>query len=452
MGETKRQLHLGAFLYGVGHHIAAWRYPLTDSLGLFTFEFYKRFAQTAERGKFDMIFIEDIPALPEQHEASVQHTVPVRAEPLTLLSTLASVTSRIGLAGTVSTTYSEPYHVARKFASLDHLSRGRAAWNAVTTSMEITSQNFGQDHHLDHSIRYERAQEFVEVVTSLWDSWEEGALLIDKSSGVFADPDKIHAIRHQGKFFSVRGPLSIPRTPQGRPVLVQAGSSETGQDFAAKTAEVVFTAWQTLEEAQSFYSSLKGRLKQYGRSRDQLKILPGILPVIGATEQEAKEKEAHLQELVLPEVGLAMVSRTLRVDLSAYPLDGPVPDLPDAVNINGGKSRYQLLVDMARRDKLTIRQLVARVTGARGHKTIHGTPEQIADFLENWFIHGGCDGFNIMPPYLPGGLDEFVDQVIPILQQRGLYRTEYSGTTLRDHLGLAVPGNRYQLRPQQQAN
>ncbi|WP_282940615.1 LLM class flavin-dependent oxidoreductase [Paenibacillus sp. RC67] len=454
MGETKRQLHLGAFLYGVGHHIAAWRYPLTDSLGLFTFEFYKRFAQTAERGKFDMIFIEDIPSLPEQLKTAVQYTVPVRAEPLTLLSTLASVTSHIGLAGTVSTTYSEPFHVARKFASLDHLSRGRAAWNAVTTSMEITSQNFGQDHHLDHAVRYERAQEFVEVVTSLWDSWEEGALHIDKASGLFADADKVNAIRHQGKFFSVQGPLSIPRTPQGRPVLVQAGSSETGQDFAAKTAEVVFTAWQTLEEAQTFYSSLKGRLGKYGRKRESLKILPGILPVIGSTEQEAREKEAYLQELVLPEVGLSMVSRTLRVDLSSYPLDGPVPDLPDATNINGGKSRYQLLVDMARRDKLTIRQLVARVTGARGHKTIHGTPEQIANHLEDWFTNGGCDGFNIMPPYFPGGLDEFVDHVIPILQKRGLYRTEYNGTTLRDHLGLEIPGNKFQQErhKQQQAN
>ncbi|TDF95430.1 LLM class flavin-dependent oxidoreductase [Paenibacillus piri] len=450
MAHTQRQLHLGAFVYGVGHHIAAWRYPETNTQGLFTFDFYKRFAQTAERGKFDMIFIEDIPALPEHLETSVQYTVPVRAEPLTLLSGLASVTSRIGLAGTVSTTYSEPYHVARKFASLDHLSRGRAAWNAVTTSMEITSQNFGQDHHLDHSVRYERAEEFVEVVTSLWDSWEEDALHIDKASGLFADADKVHAIDHRGRFFNVKGPLSVPRTPQGRPVLVQAGSSDTGQNFAAKTAEVVFTAWQTLEEAQAFYDSLKGRMERYGRSRDQLKILPGVLPVIGSREREAKEKEAQLQELVLPEVGLSMVSRTLRIDLSAYPLDGPVPDLPDAAEINGGKSRYQLLVDMARREQLTIRQLVARVTGARGHKTISGTPEQIAGHLESWFVNGGCDGFNIMPPYLPGGLDEFVEQVIPILQARGLYRTEYSGTTLREHLGLSVPDNKFLLKARHQ--
>lgn len=444
MGDKNRQLHLGAFVYGVGHHIAAWRHPETDTQGLFTFDFYKRFAQTAERGKFDMIFVEDIPALPEDLETAVKYTIPVRAEPLTLLSALASVTKRIGLAGTVSTTYSEPFHVARKFASLDHLSHGRAAWNAVTTSMEATSRNFGKDHHLDHSLRYERAQEFVEVVTSLWDSWEEGALRIDKTSGVFADPSLLHYTHHQGKHFSVRGPLHIPRTPQGRPVLVQAGSSETGQEFAAQTAEVVFTAWQTLEEAQLFYRSLKGRLGKYGRQPDQLKILPGVLPIIGSTEQEAKEKEAYLQELVLPEVGLSMVSRMLRIDLSTYPLDSLVPELPDATDINGGKSRYQLLVDMARREQLTIRQLVARVTGARGHQTISGTPEQIADHLERYFTSGACDGFNIMPPYLPGGLDEFVDHVIPVLQNRGLFRKDYNGHTLRDHLGLQVPQNKYQ--------
>ncbi|MDD9266112.1 LLM class flavin-dependent oxidoreductase [Paenibacillus sp. GCM10023248] len=444
MGQ--RQLHLGAFIFGVGHHIAAWRYPHTDTNGLLKLDFYKRFAQTAERGKFDLVFIEDIPVLPEPLARAVQYTLPVRAEPLTLLSALASVTTRIGLVGTVSTTYSEPYHVARKFASLDHLSRGRAAWNAVTTSMENTAKNFGRDHHLDHSLRYERAKEFVDVVTGLWDSWEEDALVVDKASGIFADPAKVHALNHQGEHFSVRGPLSIHRSVQGRPVIVQAGSSTTGQAFAAQTAEVVFTAWQTLEEAQSFYASLKSQLPKYGRSEDQLKILPGILPFIGATEEEAREKEAEFQHLVLPEVGLGMVQNILRVDLTGYPLDGPLPDLPDSTEINGGKSRYQLLLDMARREQLSIRQLINRVTGARGHRTIAGTPVQIADQLEEWFVSKACDGFNIMPPYLPGGLDEFVELVIPELQRRGLFRTDYEGTTLREHLGLAKPVNRYAAR------
>jgi N-acetyl-S-(2-succino)cysteine monooxygenase len=448
MTAAKRQMHLGAFVYGVGHHIAAWRYSKTDVQGLLKLDFYKRFAQTAERGLFDMIFIEDIPSLPDPLHTAVSHTVPTRAEPLTLLSTLAAVTNRIGLTGTVSTTYSEPFHVARKFASLDHLSRGRAAWNAVTTSMEAASQNFGKEEHLLHALRYERAQEFVDVVTSLWDSWEEDALIVNKASGQFADPSKVHELNHQGKHFSVKGPLNIPRTPQGRPVLVQAGSSEAGQEFAARTAEVVFTAWQTLEEAQSFYSSLKGRLGKYGRTEQQLKIMPGVLPVIGTTEAEARELDEELQRLVLPEVGLSMVSRTLRVDLSEYPLDGPLPDLPDATDINGGKSRYQLILDMARREQLTIRQLIARVTGARGHRTIAGTPSQIADHMELWFTQRGADGFNVMPPYLPGGLDQFVELVIPELQERGLFRTEYTGSTLREHLGLSIPANRYaSLRP-----
>jgi FMN-dependent oxidoreductase (nitrilotriacetate monooxygenase family) len=444
--HQQRQLHLGAFIFGVGHHIAAWRYPLTDTGGLLKLDFYKKFAQTAERGKFDLVFIEDIPVLPEPLNRAVQYTLPVRAEPLTLLSALASVTKKIGLVGTVSTTYSEPFHVARKFASLDHLSGGRAGWNAVTTSMENTAKNFGRDHHLDHSLRYERAKEFVDVVTALWDSWEEGALVIDKATGQFADPDKVHAINHVGEHFSVRGPLNVHRSVQGRPVVVQAGSSTTGQAFAAQTAEVVFTAWQTLEEAQSFYASLKGQLPAYGRSPDELKILPGVLPFIGATEEEAKAKEAEFQNLVLPAVGLGMVQNILRVDLSGYPLDGPLPELPDATDINGGKSRYQLLLDMARREHLTIRQLIHRVTGARGHRTIAGTPVQIADQLEEWFVNEACDGFNIMPPYLPGGLDEFVDLVIPELQRRGLFRSEYTGRTLRDHLGLAEPANRFAQR------
>ncbi|NMO94895.1 LLM class flavin-dependent oxidoreductase [Paenibacillus lemnae] len=443
MSKRSGQLKLGAFIYGVGHHIAAWRHPESDSSGFLKLDYYKRFAQIAERGLFDMIFVEDVPSLPEPLDTAVAHTLSARAEPVTLLSALAGVTEHIGLAGTVSTTYSEPYHVARKFASLDQLSHGRAAWNVVTTSMEAASHHFGKDHHLDHALRYERAREFVDVVTSLWDSWEEGAVLMDRIRGVFADPNKVHDVSYNGRFFNVEGPLTVPRSPQGRPVIVQAGSSDTGQEFAAQTAEVVFTAWQTLQEAQAFYHSLKSRLVKYGRTYDQLKIMPGVLPIIGSTEQEAKEKEAYLQELVVPEVGLQMVSRILRVDLSGYPLDNPVPDLPDAEEINGGKSRYQLLVDMARRDRLTIRGLIARVTGARGHQTIAGTPEQIADHLELYFNSRGCDGFNIMPPYLPGGLEEFVDHVVPILQQRGLYRTAYTGTTLREHLGLAVPDNKF---------
>ncbi|MEC0228220.1 LLM class flavin-dependent oxidoreductase [Paenibacillus alba] len=444
--SKQRQLHLGAFVFGVGHHVAAWRYPESDTNGLLKLDFYRQFAQAAERGKFDLIFVEDIPVLPEQWERAVNYTLPVRAETMTLLSALASATKHIGLVGTVSTTYNEPFHVARKFASLDHLSQGRAGWNAVTTSLDHTAKNFGRDQHLEHSLRYERAKEFVDVVKALWESWEEDALLMDEAGAHWVNPDKVHEINHQGTHFSVRGPLNIHRPPQGQPVIVQAGSSTTGQAFAAQAAEVVFTAWQTLEEAQSFYTQLKSQLPAYGRSSEELKILPGILPFIGSTEEEAQEKEAAFQDLVLPTVGYGMLQNMLKVDLSSYPLDSPLPTLPDAAEINGGKSRYQLLLDMTRRENLTVRQLIHRVTGARGHRTMAGTPKQIADLMEDWFVNEACDGFNIMPPYLPGGLNAFVDLVIPELQRRGLFRTEYEGTTLRDHLGLEKPINRHAKR------
>lgn len=440
MSGKARQMHLGAFLFGVGHHVAAWRYPDTEAQGIMDPAFYERFAKTAERGKFDMLFLADSLAL---LGSSPSHTVSVRPEPITLLSYLAGVTQRIGLAATVSTTYHEPYNLAREFATLDHLSGGRSAWNVVTSSRNEEAANFNKEKHPEHAIRYARAREFIEVATSLWDSWEDDAILFDRSAGQFAYPDKVHRIDHQGEHFKVRGPLNAPRPPQGRPVIIQAGSSETGQRLAAETAEVIFTAWQTIEEAQLFYRNVKSLLVQYGRSRDDLKIMPGIFPVIGGTEAEAREKEQLLQQLVLPQVGLSMLSGSLNVDLRGYPLDGPLPELPELEAVNGGKSRFKLVSDMAKRDGLTIRQLMYRVTGARGHRTIYGTPIQIADQLQSWFQADACDGFNIMPPYLPGGLEEFVDQVIPELQNRGLFRTEYNGTTLRDHLGLSRPISKF---------
>ncbi|WP_282940616.1 LLM class flavin-dependent oxidoreductase [Paenibacillus sp. RC67] len=440
MSGKARQMHLGAFLFGVGHHVAAWRYPDTDAQGILDPAFYERFAKTAERGKFDMLFLADSLAL---LGSSPSHTASVRPEPITLLSYLAGVTQRIGLAATVSTTYHEPYNLAREFATLDHLSGGRAAWNVVTSSRNEEAANFSKEKHPEHAVRYARAREFIEVATSLWDSWEDDAILLDRATGQFAHPDKVHRIDHQGEHFRVRGPLNAPRSPQGRPVIIQAGSSDTGQQLAAETAEVIFTAWQTIEEAQLFYRNVKSLLARYGRSQDDLKIMPGIFPVIGSTEAEAREKEQLLQQLVLPQVGLSMLSGSLNVDLRSYPLDGPLPELPELEAVNGGKSRFKLVSDMAKRDGLTIRQLIYRVTGARGHRTIYGTPVQIADQLQAWFQGSACDGFNIMPPYLPGGLEEFVDQVIPELQNRGLFRTEYSGSTLRDHLGLDRPSSKF---------
>ncbi|MFN6563481.1 MAG: LLM class flavin-dependent oxidoreductase [Nostoc sp. ChiSLP01] len=443
--SQKKQIKLGAFLPGSGHHVAAWRHPNSQADGGLNFQHYKRLAQTAERGKFDMLFLADGLAVWDQGKGreafSRSGQFSVHFEPLTLLSALSVVTEHIGLVATASTTYDEPFHLARKFASLDYLSGGRAGWNVVTSSAEAAAKNFSQEEHLEHALRYERAREFLEVTSKLWDSWEDDAFLRDKESGIYFDPDKLHIPNHKGEYFSVRGPLNVARPIQGYPVIVQAGSSEAGQDLAAQTAEAIFTAQQTLAEAQAFYSGVKGRLSKYGRSPDRLKIMPGVFPVIGRTEEEAKEKYQQLQELIHPSVGLGLLSGLIGGhDLSKYPLDGPLPDLPDT---NGGKSRLQLITDLARRENLTIRQLYLWIAGARGHRTILGTPEQIADQLEDWFVNDGADGFNIMPPWLPGGLDEFVDLVIPELQRRGLFRTEYEGRTLRENLGLPRPVNQF---------
>ena len=324
---------------------------------------------------------------------------------------------------------------------MDHLSGGRAAWNVVTSNTESEARNFNLEKHLLHSKRYERAEEFVDIVTKLWDSWEDDALIIDKDSAQFADASKIHAIDHKGKWFSVEGPLNISRPVQGHPVVIQAGSSEAGKELAARTAEVIFTAWQTLEEAQAFYADVKGRMAKYGRSPEELKIMPGVFPVIGKTQEEAEQNKRLLEEIIPEEAGVQLLSAMISVDLSGYPVDGPLPDLPDLEQVNGGKSRFQLLKDLAERENLTIRGLYQRIAGARGHREINGTPEQIADQMQEWFENGAADGFNIMPPYLPGGLEDFVDLVIPVLQERGLFRTEYTGNTLRENLGLKRPAN-----------
>jgi FMN-dependent oxidoreductase (nitrilotriacetate monooxygenase family) len=435
----RKQLKLGAFFMIPGHHVAAWRYPDADAASVLDFSFYKQLAQTAERGKFDMVFLADGYAVAERFPEALEQTVNVRPEPFTLLSALSSVTERIGLAGTVSTTYNEPFHVARKFASLDYLSSGRAAWNVVTSGTDAEARNFNLEKHVQHDLRYERAEEFVDVVTKLWDSWDDDALLFDKGAARFADRGKVQPINHKGKFFNVRGPLNVARPIQGHPVVIQAGASEPGKELAARTAEVIFTAWQTLEEAQQFYADVKGRLAKYGRKPDELKIMPGVFPIIGRTEEEAAEKKALLEQLIPEQAGVALLSSLISFDLSPYPVDGPMPELPHLSQINGGKSRFQLLKDLADREQLTIRQLYQRIAGARGHREIIGTPSQIADQLQEWFENGAADGFNIMPPYLPGGLEEFVDLVVPELQRRGLFREEYEGKTLRDNLGLQRP-------------
>lgn len=445
MSTKKAQMKLGLFLPGTGHHVAAWRHPNAQADGGLNFAHYRKLAQTAERGKFDMIFLADDIAVWGDHlrypEAFSRSGQLVSFEPLTLLSALAVVTEHIGLVATASTTYNEPYHIARKYASLDYLSGGRAGWNAVTSMLDAEARNFNREQHMNHALRYERAREFIQVVTGLWDSWDDDAFPYDKETGIYVDLDKLHVLNHKGTHFTVRGPLNVARPLQGYPVIVQAGASQDGQDFAAQTAEVVFTAQSRLSDAQAFYRGLKGQLARYGRTPDQMKIMPGVFPVVGRTENEAKDKYDQLQALVHPSVGLAQLSRLVGgVDLSGYPLDGPLPELPET---NLQKSRLKLLQDLAKRESLTIRELYLAIAGARGHHMILGSPEQIADQLEEWFSNEAADGFNVMPPYLPDGLDEFVELVIPVLQHRGLFRSEYEGRTLRENLGLARPANQF---------
>ncbi|MFE5934933.1 LLM class flavin-dependent oxidoreductase [Streptomyces sp. NPDC056470] len=434
---SPRTLHLNAFLMNAGHHDAAWRHPRTQPERVTDLRYFQQLARTAERGLLDSVFLADGLAL----WGNARYNALGGFEPLTLLSALAAVTEHVGLIATVSTTFNEPFHTARKFASLDHISGGRAGWNIVTSGTVNEARNFGQEEHLEHRLRYERAREFVEVATKLWDSWEDDAILLDRERGIYADTDRVRTIDHRGEHFGVQGPLNVPRSPQGHPLLVQAGSSEDGKEFAAQYAEAVFTAQQTLADGQAFYKDLKSRLARHGRGEDQLLVLPGIAPVIGSTEAEARALEQELTELQIPEYGLAQLSGMLGTDLTGVPLDGPLPELPEERDINGNKSRFTLVADIARRDGLTVRQLIARLGAGRGHRVFAGTPEQIADELQEWFTQGAADGFNIMPPLLPSGLEDFVDQVVPILQRRGLFRTEYSGRTLREHYGLARPAN-----------
>ncbi|MBD9515874.1 LLM class flavin-dependent oxidoreductase [Pseudomonas sp. PDM22] len=438
-----RTLSLGAFLMATGHHVSAWRHPDVPANGGLDFRLYKRLAQVAEAAKFDAVFVADSVAAPTGDIAS-RMARSDHFEPLTLLSALAVVTERIGVIGTVTTSYNEPYHVARKFASLDHISAGRAGWNLVTSDAAAEALNFNRQEHFGHAERYARAREFHEVVTGLWDSWEDDAFTRDKASGQYYDPAKLHVLNHEGEHFRVQGPLNVARSPQGRPVIVQAGSSETGRELAAQTAEVVFTAQTSLAAARDFYNDLKGRLPRFGRSADDLRIMPGVFVVVGQSQAEAQEKFEAFQELVEPQVGVALLSRMLgNFDLSAYPLDGPLPELP--LTDSGQRSRQLLLTELAGRENLTLAQLGRRIAGGRGHYSLIGTPAQIADELQAWFEGGAADGFNVLVPHLPGGLEDVANHVVPELQRRGLFRREYSGSTLREHLGLKRPANRYTL-------
>ncbi|MER5479137.1 LLM class flavin-dependent oxidoreductase [Streptomyces sp. NPDC002734] len=440
MSDPRRQLHLNLFVYPGGHHEAAWRYHGSDPARVLDIGFYQDLARRAEAAAFDAVFFADGPSLPD----NVRYASRFRLEPFTWLSAIAAATERIGLIATASTTYSEPYNLARLFASLDHLSHGRAGWNIVTTGAPDAAANFGLDAHPVHAERYERAREFVDVVGKLWDSWEDEALVADPATGVFADTGRVHRVDHRGRHLKVRGPLNTPRTPQGRPVYVQAGSSEDGRAFAARYAEAVFTAHQTLASAQEYYADVKARAAALGRDPGRLLVLPGISPFIGSTEAEARALHEEFNELTQPGYSLDLLRRLLGLELSEEELDGPVPrHLIETGGERGNGSRFQLVLDIVEREQPSVRQLLHRLAGARGHQVVAGTPEQIADTLQLWFEQGAADGFNVMPPWLPGGFDVFADEVVPLLRRRGLFREAYQGATLRDHYGLTRPESVY---------
>lgn len=439
--SNSRQMRLGLSLRYLGYHAAAWRHPDVPPGGASEYEYFLNSARIAERGKLDMIFFADgigIRGKDEPAGSLCRSAQNAELEPLTLLAALAPMTTHIGLVATASTTYNEPFHIARKYASIDHISKGRAAWNIVTSWSDAEAKNFSREKHLDYDTRYERAKEFVEVVTGLWDSWEQDAFPHDKATGIFFDPDKLHALDHKGKHFQVRGPLSSKRTPQGRPILVQAGASEQGRDIAAAYADVVYAASHDIGSARSYYADLKSRLPAYGRHPDSLLIMPGLTPVIGRTTEEAQEKYEALQALIDPLLGLSYIYGQMG-DLSGYDLDGPVPDPVDPTV----RSMAKNLLVKAQRENMTIRELYLFVAAGFGGRVVVGSVKQIADDMEEWFTNGAADGFNICPTHLPGGGEEFVDMMVPELQRRGLFRMEYEGKTLRENLGLAVPENRY---------
>lgn len=439
--SERRELHLGAFFFGVGHHLAAWRHPDVDPAAASDIESLKAWARIAEAAKFDAIFFADNVGLPGPPDAVLaKNALWYPMEPTLTLAALSQATTHIGLVATVSATYLPPYHLARKFATLDQLSGGRSGWNLVTSGSDFEARGFGLTAQLPHAQRYARAREYVQIVRGLWDTWEDDAFVHDQAANRFFDPAKLHRVDFAGEHFTVQGGLQTPRSPQGQPVLVQAGSSEDGQDLAAATAELVFTAQQAPEQALAFARSLKGRLAAHGRADGSLRILPGLSPFVGRSRQEAEDKFERLQSLIDPVLGVGLLSTFFgNADLSGYPVDGPFPqDLPVT---EGWQSRQALFADLARREHLSIRQLYERVAGARGHWTVVGTPESIADQIEHWFNIGAADGFNILGPTLPHGLKDFAELVVPELQRRGLFRREYTHRTLRGHLGLAQPAH-----------
>ena len=434
---ARRKLHLNVNLLHSGVYPSAWRLPDSRPDAFVDIDHYVRAARVAERGKLDAIFLADTPAINDR----IEYRPFMALEPTIVLASVAAATTHVGLIATASTSYNEPYNLARRFATLDLVSRGRVGWNVVTTADAAAGRNFGFAEVSEHGARYARAREFTEVVHALWDSWEDDALLGEKASGRFVDGNKVHAIDHRGAHYSVAGPLTVPRSPQGRPVTVQAGGSEDGRELAAATADAVFSLAQTIADGVAYAADLRARATRYGRDPGSIVVLPGLATVIGATEAEARQRQDALWELVPLEYSLARLAGTLRIAPELLDLDEPLPD-PLPLPPDANHTMFTGTVALARRDHLTVRQLLRALGGGVGHRIIVGTPERIADDIEEWFHSGAADGFNLMPDVLPDGLEAFVDAVVPILQRRGLFRRDYEGSTLRDHLGLTKPDPR----------
>ncbi|WP_131195520.1 LLM class flavin-dependent oxidoreductase [Lichenihabitans psoromatis] len=440
---SRRHMILSAFFFNPqGDHRMSWRHPRAPNGEVFDFDYYRGLAETAERAKLDTLFVADHVAIWDSLPSGLAHYANARLEPLTLLSALAAVTRHIGLIGTASSSYSEPYNLARTFASLDHISKGRAGWNVVTSAMDEEALNFGRDRTIEHANRYDRAAEYLDVVTALWDSWEDGAVLIDKQSGFFADPARVHRIDHAGPHFRVRGPLNVPRPPQGHPVIFQAGSSEAGKDLAARYADVHFAVTRSIEEGQSYRTEFDQRLAKFGRTPESFKILPGILPIVAASASEAEERQAYLETLMPDAVGIDLLSSWAGIDLSAYPPEGPLPPLPEEATFDGGRTALNRVKALAIQNR-SIREIARTIANSGSIPTVAGTPRQVADHLEAWFLAGAADGYNLMFPLLPEDWVNFAEQVVPDLQRRGLFRQDYEPGTLRDRLALPRPENRF---------
>ncbi|MEH2508923.1 FMN-dependent oxidoreductase (nitrilotriacetate monooxygenase family) [Nitrobacteraceae bacterium AZCC 1564] len=444
MTRRTDQMRLGAFFHPTGNHVAAWLDKGAQIDAGTNFKHYVQLAQTAEKAKFDLIFLADAIATRDGNLQALRRWPQYMAyfDPVTLLAGIAAVTRNIGLVATATTSFNEPYHVARKYASLDHISGGRSGWNVVTSSNASEAFNFGRDSHYGHSERYERADEFVKVVKGLWDSWDDDAFVRDRTSSLYFDPDKLHFLNHKDKHFSVRGPLNVARPPQGYPVIFQASASDTGKELAAQIAEVIFTPLHDLEHAQKFYRELKDHAAKYGRSDDDLVVMPGLNVVVAESEADADEKIRYLQSLIHPDVGKELLSTALGgIDLSDCDVDEPLPDRIISQEERKNNSRVSYMF----KGKPTLRQMYENFGTGRGQRTIKGTPTAIVDQMEKWFLSRAVDGYLIQPPILPASLDEFVEKVIPELQNRGLFRTEYTGATLRENLGLRRPPSQYAL-------